>query len=84
MKMIMMMVVVLMKLSCKILENKINVKTLVLGICFVFITRSELRKALFLAPSVCGFLFVYEISRDRWTDLHQIYMEDVFGPCSDE
>ena len=26
--------------------------------------RSELRKVLFLAPSVCGFLFVYEISRE--------------------
>jgi len=29
----------------------------------LFITTcSELRKVLFLAPSVCGFLFVYEIS----------------------
>jgi len=31
-------------------------------LCF-FTARSELRKVLFLAPSVCGFLFVYEISR---------------------
>jgi len=31
---------------------------------YLFFTRcSELRKVLFLAPSVCGFLFVYEISR---------------------
>jgi len=29
-----------------------------------FTARSELRKVLFLAPSVCGFLFVYEISRE--------------------
>jgi len=27
----------------------------------IFTARSELRKVLFLAPSVCGFLFVYEI-----------------------
>jgi len=30
-----------------------------------------------LAPSVCGFLFVY--FGNRWTDLHQIHVEDVFG-----
>jgi len=29
-----------------------------------FTTRSELRKVLFLTPLVCGFLFVYEISRE--------------------
>ena len=29
----------------------------------VITARSELRKVLFLAPSVCGFLFVHEISR---------------------
>jgi len=28
----------------------------------MFTARSELRNVLFLAPSVCGFLFVYEIS----------------------
>ena len=30
----------------------------------VFTTCSELRKVLFLAPSVCGFLLVYKISRE--------------------
>ena len=30
----------------------------------VITPRSELRKVLFLAPSVCGFLFVYKISRE--------------------
>jgi len=35
-----------------------------LGNALVFTTRSELRKVVFLAPSVCGFLFVYEISRE--------------------
>jgi len=33
-------------------------------VAFLFTARSELRKVLFLAPSVCGFLFVYEISRE--------------------
>jgi len=45
---------------------------------YVITARSELRKVLFLAPSVC-FLFVHEMSRD-WTDLRQIHTEDVFGP----
>jgi len=34
-----------------------------LGVCVVT-ARSELRKVLFLAPSVCGVFFVYEISRE--------------------
>ena len=32
---------------------------------WVITTRSELQKVLFLAPSVCVFLFVYEISREQ-------------------
>jgi len=44
-----------------------------------FITRSELCKILFLALSVT-FLFVYEMSTEHWTDLHQTHTEDVFGP----
>jgi len=32
--------------------------------CQHFSARSELRKVLFLAPSVCGFLYAYEISRE--------------------
>jgi len=36
---------------------------------------------LFLAPSLSGFVvFVYEISRERLNELHQIHTEDVFGP----
>jgi len=34
----------------------------------------------FCFGAVCVFLFVYEISRDRWTDLNQIHTEDMFGP----
>ena len=34
----------------------------------IFTARSELREVLFLAPSVCGVLFVYEISRE-WLNL---------------
>jgi len=30
----------------------------------IIAARSELRKVLFLAQSVCGFLFVYEIPRE--------------------
>ena len=37
---------------------------------------SELRNVLFLAPSVCSFLFVYG---NCWTDFCQIHTEDVFG-----
>jgi len=33
-------------------------------LCQFVTARSELRMVLFLAPSVCGFLFVYEISRE--------------------
>jgi len=43
-------------------------------------TRSELRKALFLASSVCGFLSVYEISRELLNGFAQIHTEDMFGP----
>jgi len=32
-------------------------------VCFVVTTCSEWRKAVFSAQSVCGFLFVYEISQ---------------------
>jgi len=31
----------------------------------IFSSRSELLKVLFSAPSACGFLFVYEIFRER-------------------
>ena len=35
-----------------------------IDVSILFTTRSDLRKVLFLAPSVCGLLFVYEISRE--------------------
>jgi len=38
----------------------------------------ELRKVLFLAPSVCVFLFVYEISRESLNGFGQIHTENVF------
>jgi len=43
---------------------------------YMFTTRSELRKVLFLALSVT-FLFVYEYLSNRWTDLRQIHTEDM-------
>jgi len=50
----------------------------------IILARSELRKVLFLVSSVCGFLFVYEMSLEPLNSLCQIHMEDVFFPCSDE
>ena len=50
----------------------------------VFTARGELRQVLFLAPSVCFFLFVYEISREPLNGLRQIHMEDVLVPRSDD
>jgi len=41
-------------------------------------TRSELRKVLFLALWL--FCLWIKYLWNRWTDLHQIHMEDVFGP----
>jgi len=40
----------------------------------------ELRKVLFLAPSVCGFFVCMKYLRNRWTDLRQIRTENMFGP----
>jgi len=51
-----------------------------LPIWLIFTANSELQKVLFLAPSVCVFCFCVKYPRNRWTDLHQIHMEDVFGP----
>ena len=45
----------------------------------IFTARSELRKVLCLAPSVCGFCLCMKYLGNRWTDLHQIHTEDVFG-----
>ena len=59
--------------SCSLLVYK-NCRLLLITAC------SELHKVLFLALSVT-FLFVFEISwGNRWMDLRQIHMEDVFGP----
>jgi len=41
---------------------------------------SELRKVLFLAPSVCGFCLCMKYLGNRWTDLRQIDKEDAFDP----
>jgi len=47
----------------------------------MFITAcSELRKVLFLAQSVCGFLLCMKYLGNCWVDLRQIHMEVVFGP----
>jgi len=49
----------------------------------LFITTcSELRKVLFWASLVCSFFFrlCTKYIGNRWTDLHQIHAEDVFGP----
>jgi len=43
-------------------------------------TAEALRKVLFLAPSVCFFSLCMKYFGNRWTDLRQIHMEDVFGP----
>ena len=68
---------------CQHLESLIaSFENLVHRMTQVFTTRSELRKVLFLMPSVCGFLFVYEISREplnSFVPLCQIHTEDVFG-----
>jgi len=46
----------------------------------LFVTaRSELRKVLFLAPSVCVFCSCMKYLGNHWTDLHQIHKEVVFG-----
>jgi len=50
----------------------------------IFTTRSELQKVLFLVPSVCGFLFVYEISLESLNGFAPNSHRDVFGPRSDE
>jgi len=44
---------------------------------------SKLQMVLFLASSVCGFLFVWNMlggRGNRWIDLRQIYAEEMFGP----
>ena len=41
---------------------------------------SELRKVLFLASSVCGFLSVYEIFLEPLKGFAPNHREDVFGP----
>ena len=46
----------------------------------IFAARSELRKVLFLVPSVCVFCLCVKYLGNRWTDLRQIHTEDVFGP----
>jgi len=48
------------------------------GFTGVIIARSELRKVLFLAPSVCG-CFVCLYLANRCKDLRQVHTEDVFG-----
>jgi len=46
-----------------------------------FTTRRELQQVLFLAPSVCGFSFAYEIALKPLNGfVPKIHMEDLFGP----
>jgi len=44
----------------------------------------ELRKVLFLVPSVCAFCSCMKYLRNRWTDLHQIHMKTCLVLRSDE
>ena len=46
---------------------------------YIIAALSELRKGLFLAPSVC-FCLCMKYLGNRWTDLRRIHKEDVFGP----
>jgi len=71
------------------MDNSDNyvVSLLILQLCrlaaltiIIFTTRSELRKVLFLAPSVCDFFLCMKHLGNRRTDLRQIHMEAVFGP----
>jgi len=46
-----------------------------------FTTRRELQQVLFLAPSVCGFLFTYEMALEPLNGfVPKIHTEDLFGP----
>ena len=46
---------------------------------FFVTARIELRKVLFLAPSVCVLCSCMKYLGNRWTDLHQIHKDVVFG-----
>jgi len=50
------------------------------NLALVYIARSELRKVLFFAPSVCVFCLCTKYLGNCWTDLRQIHLEEVFGP----